>query len=353
MPIMTENKKTKIMMAQPDKLRKIWSEKSVVYSSGNICYYHIASGNVIPIEIDEGDPCIPYKNGTPTLSGWQFVGWRKDTAANPTVLGNGSVVMGEEPIHLYAVFRQTVTISYAGNGNTGGSTASQSAYRYYNNGAVANPSFVLRACGFTKTGYVFSTWTSGGRNYSAGQTITASGNMTMTASYLPEEEPTTWDKTKVYPWPWKHWTGYKYVWSDFLTDATAEEIAEAKRCWNSSVWIEADGDHSGNYTNCLKAYVDCSKYRGIKVPLHVMLNTYNDDKGALNLYLSGGGTTNLIESVPGDTYGPNVTKTYTLLFTQTSGLTNVLIHNTRPTDSRYTKGTAEVAGNPILLRRGG
>lgn len=266
--------------------------------------------------------------------------------------------MGDDPIHLYAVFRQTITISYSGNGNTGGSTASQTGYRYYNNGNIYNPTFTLRSCGFIKTGYVFDKWSNGGTAYSAGQTITASSNMTMIATYLIEEVKTTWDKLLVYPWPSRSWTGYKYVYepnglaSAFADgDYTEAEVEAWDECWIASPWIDADGDHAGNYTNCLKANVDTSKYKGIKVPLELHMNEYYDDKGACNLYLSGGGKDELIAQVGQSVKGYRKTETFTLLFSQTSGNTNILLHNTRPNDSKYVKCYAKVARDPILLRR--
>lgn len=355
MPIMTEGHKTKIMMGLPDKLQKIWSEQSVVYSSGNICYYHITTSNIVQVEIDEGDPCIPYKGNTPSLSGWTFIGWRKDSAANGTVLGNGSVVMGENPVHLYAVFRQIITISYNGNGNTGGSTPSQSDYRFYNNGNVYNPTFTLRNNGFTKTGYVFDKWANGGNTYSAGQKITISTNMVMYATYLVEQEVTTWDKTLVYPWPGPYWTGYWRIWNQNGLNTTSysqEEIDEQTRCWVASSWVSNNGQHAREETDCLKAYIDCSKYKGIIIPLFYCINNGYDDKTGCTLYLSGGGTTITVASVPTNTSGPEETKTFTLLFKQTSGTTNVLIYN-KKSDGSYIKGYAEVAGEPVLLRRGG
>lgn len=360
MPIMTENKKTKIMIGEPDKLRKIWSEQSVVYSSGNICYYHITTTNIVQVEIDEGDSCIPYKGSTPTLSGWTFVGWRSDTNPDPSVLS--SKIMGEDPIHLYAVFRQTVTVSYNGNGNTGGSTANQSAYRYYNNGYTVNPSFTLRRNGFTKTGYVFSSWrdSRNGVLRKPGDVLSLGVNVTFYAVYLEAQVSTTWDKLKVYPWPGKGWTGYHTVWAANglnTTDYTEEEIADQTRCWVSGGWVEVQGDHTSENTNCLKAYIDCSVYRGIILPLHIVMHS-NWDKLSCNmdLYLSGGGTELKIASSRRDADPFELTQSFQLNFTQTSGTTNVLIHNvllpnTGAFNDNWIKAMADVSGTPILLRR--
>ena len=54
---------------------------------------------------------------------------------------------------LYGRYSQTITLSYNGNGASGGSTAAQTGTRYWNTGNLANPSFALRTNGFTRTGY--------------------------------------------------------------------------------------------------------------------------------------------------------------------------------------------------------
>lgn len=166
------------------KVKKAYIGATRVYSAGNICTYHVTSGTVYQEEVDEGASCLSPTSFTPSLSGWTFVGWRKDTTASATVLTGNAVLMGDDPIHLYAVFRQTITISYSGNGNTGGSTASQTGYRYYNNGNVLNATFSLRANGFTRTSYAFVNWKSGSSAYNPGQSITTASNMTMTAQWV-------------------------------------------------------------------------------------------------------------------------------------------------------------------------
>ena len=97
-------------------------------------------------------------------------------------------------VTLYAVFRQTITLGYNGNGNTGGSTASQSGTRYYNNGNVANPSFVLRTNGFTRTSYGFQNWAMGstsGTRYSSGASVTLATSTTFFAMWKLTSIPTS------------------------------------------------------------------------------------------------------------------------------------------------------------------
>lgn len=152
-----------------------------MWSGGNICTYQVSPGVTYQEEVEEGATCLAPQTFTPALSGWTFIGWRADTAANGTVLG--SLTMGEEPVTLYAVFRQTITLAYSGNGATSGSTAAQTGYRYYNNGNVINPSFSVRANGFARSGYIWTGWKSGSTAYAVGQSVTLTSNLTLTAQW--------------------------------------------------------------------------------------------------------------------------------------------------------------------------
>ncbi len=153
-----------------------------VYSAGNVVTYYVDTNLIKREEVDSGASCLAPKTFTPAKSGWIFVGWRQDTAANGTVLT--SKVMGDAPITLYAVFRQTITLSYAGNTNNSGSTAAQTGTRYYNNGKIASPTFALRANGFVKNYYTWVSWALGsasGTRYAAGAYVTLSANTTFYA----------------------------------------------------------------------------------------------------------------------------------------------------------------------------
>lgn len=153
-----------------------------VYSAGKMVTYMVDSGISYQEKVKKGHSCLSPTTFTPSKSGWTFVGWREDDTASGSVLG--SKVMERSPITLYAVFKQTITLSYNGNGATSGSTASQSGTRYYNNENVNNPSFALRSNGFERTYYNFQKWalnSASGTQYSVGDSITLSGNATMYA----------------------------------------------------------------------------------------------------------------------------------------------------------------------------
>lgn len=176
------------LMSGDLKVKRVYAGDVKIYSSGNTVTYHVDSGVVYQEEVDEGASCLSPKTFTPSKSGWTFTGWRQDKAANGSVLS--SFVMGDEPVTLYAVFEQTVTLSYNGNGSTGGSTAAQTGKRYYNNDNVANPSFTLRSNGFSRTDYTFKAWalgSAGGIQYAAGASVTLSASTTMYAVWKAAE----------------------------------------------------------------------------------------------------------------------------------------------------------------------
>ncbi len=197
MPINIGNKKCKLYIGTK-KIRKGYIGTQKIYSCGNIVTYHVDTGVIHQEEVDEDASCLSPKTFTPAKSGWEFAGWRQDKTASGSVLS--SLSMGDTPVTLYAVFRQTITLSYNGNGNTGGATAAQTGNRYYNNGSISNPAFKLSANGFNKTGYVFSKWamsSAGGTQYAAGASVTLAANTVMYAYWLPSTANVTTDSNYI------------------------------------------------------------------------------------------------------------------------------------------------------------
>lgn len=147
----------------------VWRKRTVTYYS--------ETGSTRSASYIEGQAISLSSSYAFSKSGYSFIGWRQDKTASSSVLS--SLKMGSSNISLYAVYRQTITLSYNGNGATGGSTASQTGYRYYNNGSTSNPSFTLRSNGFSRTNYRFVNWRMGsasGTAYNAGATVTLSSN---------------------------------------------------------------------------------------------------------------------------------------------------------------------------------
>lgn len=159
-----------------------YEEWTQIYSAGNPVTYVVDTGVEHTEEVDSGASCLEYK---PTKDGYTFVGWRKDKTASAEVETN--LVMGDEPMTLYAVFSKDVTLTYAGNGATSGSTAPDTKQIYYNNGNVVNPTFKLKANGFTRSGATFQKWAIGstsGTQYAVGANVELSANTTAYAKWL-------------------------------------------------------------------------------------------------------------------------------------------------------------------------
>lgn len=121
-----------------------------------------------------------------TVSGWSIRGWSTSSGASAGITYNsGANFTRDSNCTLYASWSKTCTVGYNGNGNTGGSTASNSgtAYRGYK-GDVTNASVKLQSNGFTRTKSTFSKWAlngTGGTQYSAGTNISINSNVTMYA----------------------------------------------------------------------------------------------------------------------------------------------------------------------------
>ena len=163
--------------------RMYYGNIRVYPNAGNVTYV-VDNGISYIEEVDIDDSCLSPTTFTPSKSGWTFIGWREDTAANSSVLS--SKIMDGNDVTLYAVFRQTITLSYNGNGATGGSTASQSGTRYYNNGNTANPSFVLKGNGYSRTDHSFINWRMGsasGSAYNPGASVALSGSTVFYAAW--------------------------------------------------------------------------------------------------------------------------------------------------------------------------
>lgn len=132
------------------------------------------------------------KLGTATLSGWSLVGYRNDkTATSITNYAAGSTYGFSSNTTIYAVFSKTITLSYNGNGASGGSTASQTGTQLYNNGNYNNPRFTLSANGYSRGGYSFTKWamaTTSGPQYFPGASVTLSGSTTFYAMWIRDAQ---------------------------------------------------------------------------------------------------------------------------------------------------------------------
>lgn len=150
MPVYIAGSKGKNFYVGSNKIKKIYVGTNQVYSSGNIVTYHVDSGVTYQEEVEEGASCLSPKTFTPTKSGWTFLGWRSDATATTNVYA--SLVMGDAPKTLYAVFVQTIYLYTIANGTT----TPYPGTRIYNNGNVINPSYTVSNP--SKSGASFLGW---------------------------------------------------------------------------------------------------------------------------------------------------------------------------------------------------
>lgn len=183
MAIYTGASKSKLFTGNA-KVKRMYLGNDKIYSAGNIVTYIVDTNISYQEEIDEGNSVLSPTAFNPSKAGWTFAGWRTDKTASTPL---SSMIMGDNPITLYAVFTQTITLSYNGNGNTGGSPFSETRTRYYNNGNIVNPSFILKANIFSKSGYTFTKWAAGsaaGVQYAVGTSITIAAPTLMYAVWF-------------------------------------------------------------------------------------------------------------------------------------------------------------------------
>ena len=87
----------------------------------------------------------------------------------------------------------TVTLTYSGNGNTGGSTDGTSVTTFDESITI-----ILAPNGFTKTGYTFTGWLVNGTVYQPGATISVAADATVTATAQWSENKVTASADNVY-----------------------------------------------------------------------------------------------------------------------------------------------------------
>lgn len=116
----------------------------------------------------------------PTRTGYTFLGWATSATATSATYAAGASYTANAAATLYAVWQgSSYTITYNGNGSTGGSTSSQTK--------TYGVSLTLRENGFTRTNYAFTGWNTaadgGGTAYAAGGTYTANAAATLYAQW--------------------------------------------------------------------------------------------------------------------------------------------------------------------------
>ena len=163
-------------------VRKVYLGSELLYSAGNVVTYVIDTGKSYEEEVADGASVLAPAIFTPQKTGYTFLGWRTDQTASGDVLTQKT--MEGESLTLYAVFGKAITLTYDGNQNTGGSTAAETKYQYYNNGNISGaPVYTVKTCGFTRTDYSFVWWSSAMTNYNPGDTLTLTSSTTLYAQW--------------------------------------------------------------------------------------------------------------------------------------------------------------------------
>ena len=167
------------------KVKKMYLGNNQVYSAGNIVTYNVdlPENIVYTEEIDSDASCLYPITFTPSKKLWSFIGWKDDTYASDNILAEK--IMHDDPITLYAVFKQDVTVSYNGNGADSGSVAKQIGTRYYNaSGNTKDASFILEENKYTRNLYKWIAWAKGsvdGERYASGSSVSLDSNTTFYA----------------------------------------------------------------------------------------------------------------------------------------------------------------------------
>lgn len=198
-------------------------------------------------------------NNTPTRTGYEFLGWSESASAttatyygpsNLTITKNN--ITADTTITLYAVWKAYPTITYNGNGNTGGTVPSSTS-------AAPGSTYNIASGTPVRTGYVFAGWTTvqnnaSGTKYSYNGTIAGatgvftmpSTNVTFYALWNPQitynaNRPTDAASTTVSGMP--NPTTVTVTYGSNTTAATAPSLVG----WNFAGWNTAANGSGTSY----------------------------------------------------------------------------------------------------------
>lgn len=154
------------------------------------------------------------------ISGWSANGWCTSNGATAGIaVANGGTVTLAANATYYGRYSQTIYLYYNGNGNTSGSTGTQSGTRYFNSGNYSNPTFTISGNGYSKTNYAFVNWrlnSASGTAYNAGASITLSSNATMYATWNLQTLNINTSGTEIYQIGDNSWQGSEQTVSKYI-----------------------------------------------------------------------------------------------------------------------------------------
>ncbi|MCL2631790.1 MAG: InlB B-repeat-containing protein, partial [Coriobacteriia bacterium] len=149
------------------------------------------NGSIVTVPVNKNSNYLVASQGY-TRSGYTFDGYNSNAAGTGTNYSVGQYIFVTESITLYAKWKQDpiqqYTVTYYPNGGTGSSVS-------VNVNAGSNHTIVSQ--GYTRSGYSFDGYNSNsagtGTNYSVGQSITVTGNVTLYAKWKQVQYTVTYN----------------------------------------------------------------------------------------------------------------------------------------------------------------
>ena len=134
------------------------------------------------------DAALPSFTLATKTGGYNLTGyWTESSGGTKVINADGTFAANDgiwnrtdgATLTLYAQWSSFLTVTYDGNGNTGGTAPTDDTE--YSSGATVTVK--AKPDGLVKTGYTFTGWKTGGTTYTAGQTFSITANTTLAAQW--------------------------------------------------------------------------------------------------------------------------------------------------------------------------
>jgi uncharacterized protein (TIGR02145 family)/uncharacterized repeat protein (TIGR02543 family) len=154
-------------------------------------FFNSNGGTAVPMQIVAYNTTATQPSPAPTRTGYIFAGWYSDAGLNNAFVFTTPVTA---TLTLYAKWTQVFTVTYNGNGNTGGSVPVDA--NQYTNGQTVT--VLDNTGGLVKTGYSFACWNTNqngtGTDRNPGGTFSmGSSNVVLYAKWTPETYTVTFN----------------------------------------------------------------------------------------------------------------------------------------------------------------
>lgn len=156
--------------ANTQKITHIYLGENTIFFDGVTVTYQMDTGEAESLHLDDGADVLALAP-TATKDGYDFVGWRKDTAANGKVL-TSCTVESEGDFTLYAVFKRDISVGMFPNGGTlieGKTESTLEAACYYNNGNSLSSEITIPTTPYEREEMSFCGWSCDGELYKPGE----------------------------------------------------------------------------------------------------------------------------------------------------------------------------------------